>query len=143
MKIFLPFKQSGVGGLVTICTFVPSFFRLQVFFFYQYREANMNQSPEVMEYEICGGCCQSLVLSGLHGWKQKLTSMVEDWVSQANARQRRGRAGRVKPGNCFCLYTRHRFESLMRPFQVILCLQKNNILFGYFVFHFIIDSYNY
>ncbi|KAJ6715516.1 ATP-DEPENDENT RNA HELICASE DHX57-RELATED, partial [Salix viminalis] len=44
--------------------------------------------------------------------------MVEDWISQANARQRRGRAGRVKPGICFCLYTRHRFEKLMRPYQV-------------------------
>lgn len=45
--------------------------------------------------------------------------MVEDWISQANARQRRGRAGRVKPGICFCLYTRHRFEKLMRRFQVL------------------------
>ncbi|KAK2966090.1 hypothetical protein RJ640_025586 [Escallonia rubra] len=50
--------------------------------------------------------------------QKKLTSMVEDWISQANARQRRGRAGRVKPGICFCLYTRHRFEKLMRPFQL-------------------------
>ncbi|CAL5329776.1 unnamed protein product [Camellia sinensis] len=50
--------------------------------------------------------------------QKKLSSMVEDWISQANARQRRGRAGRVKPGICFCLYTHHRFEKLMRPFQV-------------------------
>ncbi|GAB2229700.1 hypothetical protein Droror1_Dr00013952 [Drosera rotundifolia] len=50
--------------------------------------------------------------------RKKLTSMVEDWISQANAKQRRGRAGRVKAGFCFCLYTRHRFERLMRPFQV-------------------------
>lgn len=44
--------------------------------------------------------------------------MVEDWISRANATQRRGRAGRVKPGICFSLYTRHRFEKLMRPYQV-------------------------
>ncbi|KAL9256960.1 DExH-box ATP-dependent RNA helicase DExH7, chloroplastic-like protein [Drosera capensis] len=50
--------------------------------------------------------------------RKKLTSMVEDWIAQANAKQRRGRAGRVKAGFCFCLYTRHRFERLMRPFQV-------------------------
>ncbi|XP_057251460.1 DExH-box ATP-dependent RNA helicase DExH7, chloroplastic isoform X4 [Beta vulgaris subsp. vulgaris] len=50
--------------------------------------------------------------------RKKLSMMVEDWISQANAKQRRGRAGRVKPGTCFCLYTRHRFENLMRPFQV-------------------------
>ncbi|GAB4848110.1 hypothetical protein Ancab_002774 [Ancistrocladus abbreviatus] len=50
--------------------------------------------------------------------RKKLSSMVEDWISQANAKQRRGRAGRVKPGICYCLYTRHRFEKLMRRFQV-------------------------
>ncbi|KAL2904576.1 DExH-box ATP-dependent RNA helicase DExH7 chloroplastic [Bienertia sinuspersici] len=50
--------------------------------------------------------------------RKKLSMMVEDWISQANAKQRRGRAGRVKPGTCFCLYTRHRYEKLMRPFQV-------------------------
>ncbi|KAK9094574.1 hypothetical protein Scep_026043 [Stephania cephalantha] len=44
--------------------------------------------------------------------------MVEDWISQANTRQRKGRAGRVKPGFCFCLYTQHRYKNLMRPYQV-------------------------
>ncbi|OMO75195.1 hypothetical protein CCACVL1_16292 [Corchorus capsularis] len=51
--------------------------------------------------------------------QKKLSSMVEDWISRANAKQRRGRAGRVKPGICFCLYTRHRFEKLMRPYQAL------------------------
>ncbi|CAK9165419.1 unnamed protein product [Ilex paraguariensis] len=69
----------------------------------------------------------------------KLSSMVEDWISQANARQRRGRAGRVKPGICFCLYTCHRFEKLMRPYQipemlrmplVELCLQIKLLSLG-------------
>jgi ATP-dependent RNA helicase DHX29 len=50
--------------------------------------------------------------------RRGMSSMVEAWISQANARQRGGRAGRVRPGNCFCLYTRHRLETLMRPFQV-------------------------
>ncbi|XP_020533292.1 DExH-box ATP-dependent RNA helicase DExH7, chloroplastic isoform X2 [Jatropha curcas] len=72
--------------------------------------------------------------------QKKLTSMVEDWISQANARQRRGRAGRVKPGICFCLYTRHRFEKLMRPYQVPemlrmplveLCLQIKLLSLGH------------
>lgn len=54
--------------------------------------------------------------------------MVEDWISQANARQRRGRAGRVKPGNCFCLYTRHRFGNLMRPFQVLISSVQFRVL---------------
>ncbi|PON48782.1 RNA helicase, ATP-dependent DEAH box [Parasponia andersonii] len=72
--------------------------------------------------------------------QKKLSSMVEDWISQANARQRRGRAGRVKPGICFCLYTCHRFEKLMRPFQVPemlrtplveLCLQIKLLSLGF------------
>ncbi|KAI3497504.1 hypothetical protein L1887_40163 [Cichorium endivia] len=71
--------------------------------------------------------------------RKKLSSMVEDWISRANARQRRGRAGRVKPGICFCLYTNYRFEKLMRPFQlpemlrmplVELCLQIKLLSLG-------------
>ncbi|EFH64483.1 helicase domain-containing protein [Arabidopsis lyrata subsp. lyrata] len=58
--------------------------------------------------------------------QKKLSSMVEDWVSKANARQRMGRAGRVKPGHCFSLYTRHRFEKLMRPYQS--CVYISNYL---------------
>ncbi|GAU44651.1 hypothetical protein TSUD_204320 [Trifolium subterraneum] len=72
--------------------------------------------------------------------QKKLSSMVEDWISQANARQRQGRAGRVKPGICFRLYTRYRFEKLMRPYQVPemlrmplveLCLQIKLLSLGY------------
>ncbi|XP_062225671.1 DExH-box ATP-dependent RNA helicase DExH7, chloroplastic isoform X2 [Phragmites australis] len=71
--------------------------------------------------------------------RKKMSSIVEDWISRANAKQRRGRAGRVKPGLCFCLYTRHRFESVMRPFQVPemlrmplteLCLQIKSLHLG-------------
>ncbi|EDW06069.1 putative ATP-dependent RNA helicase DHX57 [Drosophila mojavensis] len=32
------------------------------------------------------------------------------WVSRANAKQRKGRAGRVMPGVCIHLYTRYRYE---------------------------------
>ncbi|CAF2133734.1 unnamed protein product [Brassica rapa] len=72
--------------------------------------------------------------------QMKLSSMVEDWISKANARQRAGRAGRVKPGLWFSLYTRHRFEKLMRPYQVPemlrvplveLCLQIKLLGLGY------------
>ncbi|KAI0041900.1 P-loop containing nucleoside triphosphate hydrolase protein [Auriscalpium vulgare] len=35
-----------------------------------------------------------------------LTKLVEQWVTRAAARQRRGRAGRTQPGICYKLYTR-------------------------------------
>ncbi|KAK9134287.1 hypothetical protein Syun_013617 [Stephania yunnanensis] len=48
---------------------------------------------------------------------ETMSGMVEDWISQANTRQRKGRAGRVNPGFRFCLYTQHRYKNLMHPYQ--------------------------
>ncbi|KAL2644845.1 hypothetical protein R1flu_012432 [Riccia fluitans] len=71
--------------------------------------------------------------------RRGMSSMVEAWISQANAKQRRGRAGRVKAGHCYCLFTRNRFEKLMRPYQlpeilrvplVELCLQIKLLRLG-------------
>ncbi|KAJ9552389.1 hypothetical protein OSB04_016434 [Centaurea solstitialis] len=96
------------------------------------------QSQFLKAYSFCLGFFSSPSPTLLVVLK-KLSSMVEDWISRANARQRRGRAGRVKPGICFCLYTRHRFEKLMRPFQlpemlrmplVELCLQIKLLSLG-------------
>lgn len=48
----------------------------------------------------------------------KMSALVEIWISRANKRQRRGRAGRVKPGHSFHLFTRWREQSKLRDFPV-------------------------
>ena len=42
----------------------------------------------------------------------KMPQLIETWYSAANARQRRGRAGRVQPGQAFFMYTRERQTQL-------------------------------
>lgn len=44
-----------------------------------------------------------------------MNRLVTVMVSQASARQRQGRAGRLGPGVCYRLYSRHRFQGLI-PF---------------------------
>ncbi|KAF9225566.1 P-loop containing nucleoside triphosphate hydrolase protein [Gyrodon lividus] len=46
-----------------------------------------------------------------------LSVLVEQWVTRAAARQRRGRAGRTQPGTCYKLYTRKQ-EGKMKSFPV-------------------------
>ncbi|NWU82329.1 DHX29 helicase, partial [Onychorhynchus coronatus] len=43
----------------------------------------------------------------------QMSSLEETFVSKASALQRQGRAGRVRNGFCFRMYTRDRFESFM------------------------------
>ena len=50
-----------------------------------------------------------------------MSLLVEDFVSRASALQRKGRAGRVRAGHCFGLYTAFRFEHRLRKFQVPAC----------------------
>ncbi|KAI8051525.1 P-loop containing nucleoside triphosphate hydrolase protein [Syncephalis plumigaleata] len=49
--------------------------------------------------------------------KKRISALEEGFIAQANARQRKGRAGRVQPGVCYHLFTRHRHDHLMLPFQ--------------------------
>jgi HrpA-like helicases len=44
---------------------------------------------------------------------RNIESLDSVWVSKANAKQRKGRAGRVLPGVCIHLYTSHRYEHLL------------------------------
>lgn len=44
--------------------------------------------------------------------EKRVTRLLQKYVAKANARQRRGRAGRVQEGVCFHLFTESKFEEL-------------------------------
>ncbi|NXY10491.1 DHX36 helicase, partial [Pteruthius melanotis] len=49
--------------------------------------------------------------------QNNISTMTAEWVSKANAKQRKGRAGRVQPGHCYHLYNGLR-ASLLDDYQL-------------------------
>jgi len=48
----------------------------------------------------------------------QMQTLVECWVSRASAKQRRGRAGRVRPGMSYHLFSSHTFQHEIQEYQL-------------------------
>ena len=66
-----------------------------------------------VDHVICLGLCRQIIYNPV-SHRQMLAPM---WISQASAKQRAGRTGRVRPGNVYRLYTREALHNYMDEFD--------------------------
>ncbi|XP_026321483.1 ATP-dependent RNA helicase DHX36-like isoform X2 [Hyposmocoma kahamanoa] len=69
--------------------------------------------------------CGKVKMKGLNV-EDNMTTLKTEWVSQANLRQRRGRAGRCQPGVCYHLITTYRASTLAE--RILPELQRSDLL---------------
>jgi len=50
--------------------------------------------------------------------QNQMMTLVETWVAKSSAKQRRGRAGRVKPGTAFHLFSSHTNDTILDAYQM-------------------------
>ena len=57
----------------------------------------------------------------------QISSLATEWAAKANVKQRRGRAGRVREGTCYRLYTQAQHEAMeaeQEPEMLIVPLEQ-------------------
>lgn len=81
--------------------------------------------PDVV-YVIDPGLCNEI----FYHKELNVSTFGTHWISQANAKQREGRAGRVKPGICYKLYTKEIESNVMGIFPVpeIMRIPLENVI---------------
>ena len=57
----------------------------------------------------------------------QMSHLEEVFVSKASAKQRQGRAGRVREGICFRLYTKHKYDKFVNNHPVYIMISYANI----------------
>lgn len=60
--------------------------------------------------------------------KRQISRLVETFVAQSNAAQRRGRAGRVREGVAFHLFTKHRHDTYVSPDSLYSSLPQADLI---------------